>query len=94
MLARTRSDILLLCFLYLFIFMILWTCRDGAEFVTGDFWNQSVWNRPTNSARILIWFLSCLVKMVISDMEKGADAQTLTAEIYGYCGNYLAETPN
>ena len=31
---------------------------------------------------------------VNSDMEKGADAQTLSAEIYGDCGNYLAETPN
>ena len=27
-------------------------------------------------------------------MEKGADVQTLSAEIYGDCRNYLAETPN
>ena len=27
-------------------------------------------------------------------MEKGADAQTLSAEIDGDCGNYLAETPS
>ena len=29
-----------------------------------------------------------------SDKEKGADAQTLSAEIYGDFENYLAEKPN
>ena len=29
-----------------------------------------------------------------ADMEKGADEQTLSAEIDGDCGNYLAETYN
>ena len=32
-------------------------------------------------------------KGVTAEMEKGADAQTLSAEIDGDCGNYLAETP-
>ena len=39
-------------------------------------------------------FFQIVLAKTDPDMEKGADTQTLSAEIYGDCGNYLAETPS